>query len=254
MVFQGPMAGDQGRARCATGIEGLDSILGGGFPVGSMVLVTGVPGVGKTSLSLEFAIRGAAAGDRTLYITTIERPEKLLASVPDFEFFRSELIDDGLLRFIEVSELLELDTLFGRPESREDVLRFSEGLSKYIDENGISRLVIDSYSAMFHALDDRGVSRDLLLMLSEMMYRKGCTAVLVADVEPSSTPDLAVTATMESIIADGVIVLGNHQRRSDLLRTLQVLKMKGASHSRSKYVIDLTSCGILITPLLRGGA
>ena len=30
-------------------------------------------------------------------------------------------------------------------------------------------------------------------------------------------------------------------------------KMKGASHSRSKYVIDLTTVGILVTPLLRGG-
>lgn len=248
------MAGDQDRARCATGIEGLDSILGGGFPTGSMVLVTGVPGVGKTSLSLEFAIRGAAAGDRTLYITTIERPEKLLASVPDFDFYNGELVDDGMLRFMGVTELMELNSLFGRPESREDVLRLNEVLSRYIDDNGIRRLVIDSYSAMFHALDDRGVSRDVLLTLSEMVYRKGCTAVLVADVEPSASTDLAITATMESIIADGVIVLGNHQRRSDLLRTLQVLKMKGAAHSRSKYVIDLTSCGILITPLLRGGA
>ncbi len=60
--------------------------------MGSMVLVTGVPGVGKTSLSLEFAIRGAGAGDRTLYITTIERPEKLLASVPEFDFFRQDLL------------------------------------------------------------------------------------------------------------------------------------------------------------------
>ncbi len=248
------MAKDQERGKCATGIEGLDSILGGGFPVGSMVLVTGVPGVGKTSLSLEFAIRGASAGDRTLYITTIERPEKMLASVPEFDFFHQELIDDGMLTFMEVPELMELSSAFGRPETREEVMRFSEALSRYIDDNGIRRLIIDSYSAMFHALDDRGVSRDLLLTLSEMMYRKGCTAMIVADVEPSSTPDLAFTATMESIIADGVIVLGNHQRRSDLLRTLQVLKMKGASHSRSKYVIDLTSCGVLITPLLRGGA
>lgn len=248
------MVNNQEREKCASGIEGLDSILGGGFPVGSMVLVTGVPGVGKTSLSLEFAIRGAGAGDRTLYITTIERPEKLLASVPEFDFFRQDLLDEGMLTFMEVPELMDAVSMRGRPECREDVLRFSEALSRYIDDNGVRRLIIDSYSAMFHAFDDHGVSRDLLLMLSEMIYRKGCTAMLVADVEPSSTSDLAITATMESIIADGVIVLGNHQRRSDLLRTLQVLKMKGASHSRSKYVIDLTSSGVLITPLLRGGA
>lgn len=247
------MAKSQEREKCATGIEGLDSILGGGFPVGNMVLVTGVPGVGKTSLSLEFAIRGAAGGERTIYITTIERPEKLIASVPEYDFFDRDLLESGMLRFMEVSELLESSSIYGRPETREDIMRFGEALSRHIEENNVRRLVIDSFSAMFYGFDDGTISRDLLLMISEMMYEKGCTAILVADVDPSSHCDMAVTATIESIISDGVIVLGNHQRRSDLLRTMQVLKMKGASHSRSKYVIDLTTVGILVTPLLRGG-
>jgi len=244
----------QERALCATGIEGLDSILGGGFPVGSMVLVTGVPGVGKTSLSLEFAIRGAAMGERSLYITTIERPDKLVSSVPEFEFYGPQLVESGVLDFKEVPDFMDGGSIYGRPETREDIVQFSEALARYIDQHQVRRLVIDSFSAMFYGFKDETVARDLLLTLSEMMYRKQCTCMLVADVSPSSSCDLAATTTLESIISDGVIVLGNHQRRSDLLRTLQVLKMKGVSHSRSKYVIDLTSVGMLVTPLLRGGA
>lgn len=247
------MAKGQERALCVTGIEGLDSVLGGGIPVGSLVLVTGVPGVGKTSLSLEFAIRGAAQGERSLYITTIERPDKLVSSVPEFEFYGPKLIESGKLVFKEVPDFMEGGSIYGRPETREDIVQFGEALSKHIDEHKVRRLVIDSFSSMFYGFRDETIARDLLLTLSEMMYRKGCTAMLVADVSPSSNCDLSVTTTIESIIADGVIVLGNHQRRSDLLRTLQVLKMKGASHSRSKYVIDLTTAGMLVTPLLRGG-
>jgi len=77
------------------------------------------------------------------------------------------------------------------------------------------------------------------------MYVKNCTGILVADANPSTS--------IESIISDGVIILGNLERRSDLLRTMQVLKMKATCHSRAKYVIDLTTCGVLVTPLLRGG-
>jgi len=37
------------------------------------------------------------------------------------------------------------------------------------------------------------------------------------------------------------------------IRTMQIIKMKGTSHSRSRYVIDLTNAGVLVTPLLKGG-
>ncbi len=233
------------RARCITGIEGLDSILGGGIPAGSMVLVTGVPGAGKTSLSLEFAIRGAVMGEKSLVLTTVERPEKLLSSVPEYDFYDYKLMMDGTLAIMEVQELLDNPSTYGRPETRDDMIKLAENLSKYIGENEIKRLVVDSFSTMFYGFEDGTIVRDMLLVLSEMTYVKNCTCMLISDADPK--------VSIESLIADGVIVLGNHERKTDLLRTMQVLKMKAASHSRSKYVIDLTSAGVLVTPMLRGG-
>jgi circadian clock protein KaiC len=49
-------------------------------------------------------------------------------------------------------------------------------------------------------------------------------------------------------------VTGNLERRGDLLRTLQVVKMRGTQHSRAKYVLDLTTSGVLLVPLLKGGS
>ncbi|MBI0584784.1 MAG: AAA family ATPase [Methanomassiliicoccus sp.] len=234
------------KERCVTGIEGLDSILGGGLPRGSLVLVTGVPGVGKTSLALEFAIRGAGMGEKSVVLTTVERPDKLMASVPEFDFFHQGLIDSGMLQFKEVVEFLEGSTISGWPDTRDEFATLGENIAAYITENGVRRVVIDTYHTLFYGIEDDTIGRDLLLSLSESMYANNCTGVLVAD---------AVLGTsIESIIADGVIVLDNYVRRSDLLRTMQVLKMKATSHSRAKYVIDLTTCGVLVTPLLRGGA
>jgi circadian clock protein KaiC len=58
---------------------------------------------------------------------------------------------------------------------------------------------------------------------------------------------------VEEALADGIILMGNMERRGDLLRTLQVIKMRGTSHSRAKYVLDLTPAGVLLVPLLKGG-
>jgi circadian clock protein KaiC len=234
------------KERCVTGIDGLDSILGGGFPRGSLVLVTGVPGVGKTSLALEFALRGAIMGEKSLVLTTVERPEKLIASVPELYFFDRALVEQGTLEFKEVSEFAVGGPVYGGHEAREQFTRLGESISSYIREHRVRRLVIDTYHTIFYGIKEETVPRDLLMSLSEAMYDNDCTGILVTDASPSTS--------IESIIADGVIVLGNYERRSDLLRTMQVMKMKATSHSRAKYVIDLTDCGVLVTPMLRGGA
>ena len=58
------------RAKLAdTGISGLDHILGGGFPRDRIYLVQGDPGVGKTTLGLQFLMAGARNGEKCLYIT-----------------------------------------------------------------------------------------------------------------------------------------------------------------------------------------
>ncbi len=233
------------RARCVTRIEGLDIILGGGIPISSLVLVTGDCGTGKTSLAVEFLARGAILGEKGLYITTIERPDKLLSNVPALDFLTDDLVSDGSLTFMEVSKLLELSGIYSTSPNRDEIVKLANAIDRYLVENKISRLVIDSFSALFYANEDLTIIRDLMMVISDTLYKTGCTAIFVTESEPYSG--------MESAIADGLIVMTNQERRSDLLRTIQVLKMKGTSHSRAKYVIDLTTYGLLITPLLRGG-
>src|SRR3954465_11274586 len=64
--------------RAATGIPGLDDILGGGLPAERLYLVQGTPGVGKTTLALQFLLEGARRGESVLYITLSETREEIL--------------------------------------------------------------------------------------------------------------------------------------------------------------------------------
>jgi circadian clock protein KaiC len=65
------------RPKSGTGIDGLDQILSGGFPLHRQYLVEGAPGTGKTTLALQFLLRGREQRERSLYVTLSETKDEL---------------------------------------------------------------------------------------------------------------------------------------------------------------------------------
>jgi len=63
--------------RASTGIPGLDEVLCGGFPKQRLYLIHGTPGVGKTTLAMQFLLQGVKEGESGLYITLSETQEEL---------------------------------------------------------------------------------------------------------------------------------------------------------------------------------
>jgi circadian clock protein KaiC len=94
--------------------------------------------------------------------------------------------------------------------------------------------------------------RDFIHKLCHRLSDADVTTLLVSEIPPGETHYSSFG--VEEAVADGIIVLGNVEQRGYLLRTLQVVKMRGTPHSRSRYVIDLTPYGIIIVPLLRSSA
>ena len=106
--------------KAATGVEGLDAILGGGLTRGRVFLLEGDPGTGKTTIATQFLMNGAELGESCLYITLSETEEELRESVashgwtlPDsiqiFELIPPEsLLDDDQQQSLLYSSDLEL--------------------------------------------------------------------------------------------------------------------------------------------------
>src|SRR5690349_7532180 len=67
--------------RVSTGVDGLDTILGGGLTRNRIYLLEGTPGTGKTTFGLRFLMAGAQRGERGLYVTLSETAEELEAVV-----------------------------------------------------------------------------------------------------------------------------------------------------------------------------
>ena len=114
--------------RCQSGIDGLDTILEGGFPRNCVYLIQGDPGSGKTTLALQFLLEGVRRGESTFYVTLSETRDELLR-VANSHGWSLEAIP--LLELSAIEELL-------RPERQTTVFHPSE-----MELNQVSKLLID---------------------------------------------------------------------------------------------------------------
>lgn len=246
-IPEGPKSLD----RCPTGIEALDSILGGGLPRGNMVLIAGSVGTGKTTLCLEFLVRGAERGERGMLISVTEATEKLVQNLSTFEFFKPELVANGSLVLVDLPALYE-KLGFDREElTTEDIDVFLRSVRDLVRSLGIKRLVVDSLTSLAYRIRRDEQIRDLLLRLGEDLTEADCTSLIVSEIAPQN--DRYSSRGVEEAIVDGIILLYNTRRLGDILRVLQIVKMRGTAHSRALYVLELTPIGILLAPHLKGG-
>lgn len=238
--------------RCVTGIEGLDNILNGGIPRGNTVLVTGSVGTGKTSMCLEFLVHGAVLGENSMYISVTESADKLLKNIIPYDFFDEKLMREGRLIFLDIPVIYDRLGL-DKPEfDYEEIHILIDAIVGLVREMKVKRLVVDSITSVSYRLKSEEIIREFVLKLGSILSGQGCTTILVSEIAP--TYERYSTYGVEEAIADGIVVMGNLERRGDLLRTLQVVKMRGTMHSRAKYVLDLTTTGVLLVPLLKGGS
>jgi len=203
--------------RAQIGIEGFESILPGGYLKGTVNLVSGPTGSGKTIYCLQFVNKGLELGERCLYVTYEDVPAELrrnsrtlglkLVSKEDdpkenlkVEAFNAELLGYGE----HVASVVELVRSF-RPD----------------------RVVIDSVSALENALSVMELNlytKALRSLAKELDITIVCTN-LVALLGASHA-----TETRLSSCFDSIVLLKHVEIESTMKRSMVVLKMRGSPH------------------------
>lgn len=97
--------------RLATGVPGLDEVLGGGLPELSFNLIAGPPGCGKTTLAHQMMFALATPERPALYFTVLgEPPIKMLRYQQQFDFFDLDQLNRAI-RFINLAEEMSTGNL-----------------------------------------------------------------------------------------------------------------------------------------------
>jgi len=220
----------------ATGVPGLDAILGGGIPEFSFNLIGGPPGSGKTTLAHHLMFEMANRERRALYFTALgEPPLKMLRYQQPFWFFDAKMIDDSI-RFINLADDLATGD-FHRVLVRimKEVEDFSPGLV-FIDS--LRSALLEGTFRARGTLSPQAFIQQLGVKLSTWQATSFLIGESLADRE--THPILTV--------ADGLLRLEQSIYRNSMVRKLQVLKMRGQAPSPGIHTFRITGVGIQVFP------
>ena len=225
------------------GIEGLDDVLVGGLPRNRLYLVQGDPGVGKTTLSLQFLMEGVRRGESVLYITLSESRDELEAVAQSHGWNL-----DGI-RVFEMSSMEEefageLVGTFFHP-SEIELNRTTQILLDEVNRSAPTRLVLDSLSELRMLAETPLRYRRQILQLKQYFAGRNCT-VLFLDDRSMDAPDLQIES-----IAHGVIGLKMMSPTYGVSRRhLNVQKIRGQRYREGNHDYIIQRGGLVVFPRL----
>lgn len=213
--------------RLATGIEGLDDILEGGFPAHRLYLIEGEPGTGKTTLALQFLMEGARLGEPSLYITLSETKEELKAVARSHGW-----VLDGFDIFEAVAPVNSL-----KPDGQYTIFHPAEielgetmnSILKEFERVKPTRVVIDSLSEMrLLAGEPLRFRRQILAMKQYLAGQEG--TVLLLD-DKASGHDLQIHSIVHGVVSlEHLAVEYGAERRRARVTKLRASKFRGGYH------------------------
>lgn len=223
--------------RLATGVPGLDNLLGGGLPEFSFNLIAGTPGSGKTTLAHQIMFSLARPDNRALFFTVLGEPAlKMLRYQQQFDFFDLDKINDAI-RFVNLSEDL-LEGNFDRVLAR---------IAQEVQDYAPSLVFVDSFRSVVQSAkhEDHGESelQRFVQQLGMQMTSWQATTFLIGEYllpEAESSPVFTV--------ADGILWMSQNLHRNSMVRKIQAVKMRGQSQSPGLHTFRINQSGIQVFP------
>jgi KaiC/GvpD/RAD55 family RecA-like ATPase len=217
-----------------TGVDGLNTMLGGGIPEGSSTLVLGSYGAGKTTMGIHFAHRGASKGENVVYFTLEERKESIMQASKTYNMDFSPYLDKNLF-------LLNPDTI-----EFVEMLKTEGNFKSSIESLRPKRIVIDSISLILMVAENDVLKRNVIINLSNALRDMKVTSLLLAESNvsfPYSSRD-----GLAEFVSDGVISLQNKYDDSigSTTSIIRVLKMRLTNHDRKARPYRIGSNGLEI--------
>ena len=229
---------------CKTGITGLDHVLHGGLPRHRLYMVQGDPGVGKTTLALQFLLEGARAGEKGIYITLSETKEELEV-VAESHAWNLDGIEIMELTGANQDSMVESPNTLFHP-SEVELMQTVRQVQDRIDRSAPDRVVIDSLSEFRLLAHDALHYRRQMLAFKHYFARKGATVLFLEDRGPGEPEQLVQS------IAHGVLSLKRTVSEFGAeRRQLTVVKLRGRQYENGCHDYSIVPGGLTVFPRLK---
>ena len=218
--------------RLATGVPGLDAVLGGGLPEFSFNLIAGPPGCGKTTLAHQMMFALATPERPALYFTVLgEPPLKMLRYQQQFEFFDAESVNRAV-HFINLSE----EAMAG------DLDRVLRRIVEEVTTRNPALVFVDSFRSVVVASETDGRPHNNLQQfvqqLGMLMTSWQATTFLLGEYFTETDANPVFT------VADGLIWLRQSVQRNSMVRKMEIMKMRGQPTLPGLHTFRISTAGI----------
>ena len=247
--------------RCKTDISGFDELVEGGFPVGSLVLLTGSPGTGKTIFGLQYIYNGAMNGENGIYVCIESTPQALKMQAARFGMDFESLERSGKVIFFRV------------PEDERKFGIFKK-IAEYSNKINAKRVVFDSLATLNIVLgkfvslwdyssnkneNENAVANKIHSSNISSFDRMVIANSIIEQLRPIGATTLLITYGNDSLkkmsyneasefLCDGIIEFYNLPIGIKYSRSMRVGKMRSTKNSQYVHEFIITDKGIVVSP------
>jgi circadian clock protein KaiC len=228
------------KERVSSGVERLDTMLGGGYYRGASVLITGFPGTAKTTLSGAFTQAACLRGERTLFVSFDADSSEVIRDLGSVGIRLDHHVESGMLRMISARSVTG---------SAETYLVRIKTLAK---EHAARCVVIDPVSTWTKSGD--GLSaHSVAERLIDWSKAEGITLLCTSLLDELARREERTSSLQISTLADTWIHLDYLVQAGERNRGLSIIKSRGTSHSNQVRELVLSNDGVTLADIYTAG-
>jgi circadian clock protein KaiC len=226
--------------RVSSGVERLDTMLGGGYYRGASVLITGFPGTAKTTLSGAFAEAACRRGERTMFVSFDSDANEVIRNLGSVGIQLNRFVEDGSLHMVSAR------TITG---SAETYLVRIKTLAK---KHQARCLIVDPISTLSKSGNEL-TAHSVAERLIDWAKAEGITLVCTSLLDEMSSQSEGGSPLQISTLADTWIHLNYLVQAGERNRGMSIIKSRGTAHSNQVRELILSDAGITVTDTYTAG-